>query len=55
VPLLVFFVIHLIFWGEIRNRQYLTPLLFAFGGLALERLGQWTLASPTKTRVAAES
>jgi 4-amino-4-deoxy-L-arabinose transferase-like glycosyltransferase len=38
VPLLVFFCVHLVFWGEIRNRQYLTPLLFPFGGLALESL-----------------
>ncbi len=35
LPLLVFFLIHLVFWGEIRNRQYLMPLLFVFGGLAL--------------------
>lgn len=35
IPLVLFFCIHLVFWGEIRNRQYLTPLLFAFGGLAL--------------------
>jgi 4-amino-4-deoxy-L-arabinose transferase-like glycosyltransferase len=35
LPLLVFFLIHLAFWGEIRNRQYLTPLLFGFGGLTL--------------------
>jgi 4-amino-4-deoxy-L-arabinose transferase-like glycosyltransferase len=38
VPLLVFVGVHLVFWGEIRNRQYLTPLLFAFGGLALSKV-----------------
>jgi 4-amino-4-deoxy-L-arabinose transferase-like glycosyltransferase len=52
VPLLVYIVIHLVFWGEIRNRQYLTPLLFAFGGLALEWLGQATLVSRPQTRMA---
>jgi len=35
VPLAVFFCVHLLFWGEIRNRQYLMPLLYAFGGLAI--------------------
>jgi hypothetical protein len=28
---------HLVFWGEIRNRQYVMPLLYAFGGVALAR------------------
>ncbi len=41
-PLVVFFLIHLVFRGEIRNRQFLMPLLYTFGGLAiaagLERL-----------------
>ncbi len=35
VPLMVLFLIHLVFWAEIRNRQYLTPLLYCFGGLFL--------------------
>lgn len=34
-PLLVFFVTHLVFRGEIRNRQYLMPFLYAYGGLAV--------------------
>jgi len=38
VPLLTLVCLHLVFWGEIRNRQYLTPLLFAFGGVALASL-----------------
>jgi hypothetical protein len=28
---------HLVFWGEIRNRQYMMPLLYAFGGAAVAR------------------
>jgi hypothetical protein len=38
IPLVLFVCLHLLYWGEIRNRQYLTPLLFTFGGLALDRL-----------------
>jgi 4-amino-4-deoxy-L-arabinose transferase-like glycosyltransferase len=38
IPLILYFCVHLVFWGEIRNRQYLTPLLFVFGGLALEHV-----------------
>lgn len=38
IPLAFFVCVHLAFWGEIRNRQYLTPLLFVFAGLALDRL-----------------
>jgi 4-amino-4-deoxy-L-arabinose transferase-like glycosyltransferase len=34
VPLVVFFLVHLVFRGEIRNRQYLVPLLYAYAGLA---------------------
>jgi len=45
IPLLFFFVVHLVFWGEIRNRQYLTPLLFVFGGLALDRLSRFMVAT----------
>jgi 4-amino-4-deoxy-L-arabinose transferase-like glycosyltransferase len=37
-PVLVLVGVHLVYWGEIRNRQYLTPLLFAFGGLALSKV-----------------
>jgi hypothetical protein len=33
--LAVFVVLHLVFRGEIRNRQYLTPMLYVFGGLAV--------------------
>ena len=32
---------HLFFWGEIRHRQYLTPLCHAFAGLAFARLSGW--------------
>src|SRR5205807_287761 len=38
-PLAVLGAVHLAFYGEIRNRQYLTPLLYAFGGLALAAEG----------------
>ncbi len=52
LPLLVFFIMHLVFWGEIRNRQYLTPLLFVFGGLALDRLTAWVVRRPVPLRTA---
>lgn len=35
--LLTFVCVHLFFWGEVRNRQYLTPLLDVYAGLALAR------------------
>jgi len=37
-PLAVMIAIHLVFWAEVRNRQYPMPLLHAFGGLAVARL-----------------
>jgi 4-amino-4-deoxy-L-arabinose transferase-like glycosyltransferase len=40
-PLLFMVGAHLVFWGEIRNRQYMMPLLYAFGGLALAQLAAW--------------
>ena len=39
VSLIVFLAIHLVFRGEIRNRQYLMPLFYAFGGLAIATAG----------------
>ena len=33
--LVTFCLLHLLFWGEIRNRQFLTPLLYCFAGLAI--------------------
>ncbi len=38
LPIVVLCGIHLLFWAEIRNRQYLTPLFYAFGGLAVVRI-----------------
>lgn len=35
VTLAVFLCVHLVFRGEIRNRQYLMPLFYAFGGYAI--------------------
>jgi hypothetical protein len=37
VPLVLMVAVHLIFWGEIRNRQYLMPMLYGFGGFAVAR------------------
>jgi uncharacterized membrane protein AbrB (regulator of aidB expression) len=36
--LAVFLSVHIVFRGEIRNRQYVTPLLYTFAGLAISRL-----------------
>jgi 4-amino-4-deoxy-L-arabinose transferase-like glycosyltransferase len=35
VTLVVMLLVHLVFRGEIRNRQYLMPLFYAFGGYAV--------------------
>ena len=49
-PLVLLFVVHLVFRGEIRNRQYLIPLICGFGGLALavleERLRKSKVTAP---------
>ncbi|MBM3460039.1 MAG: hypothetical protein FJX77_16080 [Armatimonadetes bacterium] len=34
-PLGILVLLHLVFWAEIRNRQYLMPLLYCFAGLFL--------------------
>jgi 4-amino-4-deoxy-L-arabinose transferase-like glycosyltransferase len=39
--LAVFLCVHLVYWGEIRNRQFLTPLLYCYGGFALVAVARY--------------
>lgn len=41
IPLLAMVLAHMVFWGEIRNRQYMMPMLYAFGGLTVHFAIRW--------------